>query len=130
MLGKFHSTFTVSNVCFHFTFAEALQLLRCLTTAELSLLPYQLWKEKKNDTRLENVHENPHHDRIFLNHELHEHIKILYPYLLSTHRSYWMILKKTKVLKLKRGSIILNSVGNLLSERLQTCHNTNYIINE
>jgi hypothetical protein len=27
------------------------------------------------------MYENPHHDRIFLNHELQEHIKLLYPYL-------------------------------------------------
>jgi len=45
LLGTLHSTFTLSNECFHFTCAEGLQLLQCFTTAVI----VTIWALKRKD---------------------------------------------------------------------------------
>lgn len=78
----------------------------CWNTTTATVLYYSChcyhisFEKKRQMTEIRECTWNPHHDRIFLN---HEHIKILYPYLLSTPCSYWMILRKTEDTKtLKR----------------------------
>lgn len=74
----------------------------CCSTTTATVLYYSChfyhisFEQKRQMTEIRECMWNPHHDRIFLNHELQEHIKILYPYLLSTPCSYWMILSKTE----------------------------------
>lgn len=88
------------------------------------------FEKKRQMTEIRECTWNPHHDRIFLNHELKEHIKILYPYLLSTPCSYWMIIRKIENTKTWKRKYYIALCGELALDRLQTCHNTNYITNE
>lgn len=89
------------NTSFNFHSKQCvLSFHMCCSTTTATVLYYSChfyhisFEQKRQMTEIRECMWNPHHDRIFLNHELQEHIKILYPYLLSSPCSYWMILRK------------------------------------